>query len=49
VLNAAATDTVYEYICTPYTGGIERLSARKNLGKILKVSYFHLGFSPGKT
>jgi len=31
-----------------YTGGIERFSVRKNFGKILQVSHFHLGFSSGK-
>jgi len=28
------------------TGGIEKFSAKENLGKILKVSHFYLGFSP---
>jgi len=31
-----------------HTGGIERFSARKNFSKLLQVSHFHLGFSPGK-
>jgi len=33
---------------TPLTRGMERFSARKNFSKILQVSHFHLGFSPGK-
>jgi len=32
----------------PDTGGIERFSERENFSKILQVSHFHLGFSPGK-
>jgi len=31
------------------SGGIEKFSAKEHFGKILKVSHFHLGFSPDKS